>query len=118
MSHHSGYQNVRPTMSRRASLVMLASLLIALTAGCEAIDKLKQASGAGDSDKTEDEGPTILTGSKKGNYYKAASELNTVLGKKLKLNVKTNSGSFENLKEIGQNKADYAIVQLAPSSCS
>ncbi len=92
---------------------MLASLLLALTAGCDILDKVKKASEADETEEEEeDEGPTILTGSKKGNYYKAATELNEVLGKKLKLEVKTTAGSFENLKQIGQNKADYAIVQL------
>jgi TRAP transporter TAXI family solute receptor len=98
--------------SRRVWLVLLASLLLALTAGCDIIDKFKKASGGDETEEEEDEGPTILTGSKKGNYYKAASELNEVLGEKLELEVKTSSGSFENLKELGQNKADYAIVQL------
>jgi len=100
-------------VSRRTWLMMLLSLLLAAVAGCGILDKLKEASGEGDeTEEEEDEGPTILTGSKKGNYYKAATELNEVLGKKLKLDIQTTSGSFENLKTVGQNKADYAIVQL------
>ena len=87
----------------------------------DALGALVEAEKAKEPEKTtstapkteeEEEGPTILTGSKKGNYYKAATELNEVLGKKLKLEVKESAGSFENLKQVGQNKADYAIVQL------
>ena len=99
--------------TRRVWLFVLAALLLALGSGCDKLDALKDA-----VDKSKDKGSdkakasVILTGGEKGNYYKAAKELNEVLGDELALEIKASSGSFGNLEELGQGKADYAIVQF------
>jgi len=55
---------------------------------------------------------TIATGSKEGTYYKIAQDIKRVAKKEgLDLKVITSNGSFENIKLLGQGKADLAIVQ-------
>jgi len=55
---------------------------------------------------------SIVTGSKTGNYYKAATELREVLGKGYELEIRESAGSFDNITELGQGKADLAIAQF------
>jgi TRAP transporter TAXI family solute receptor len=93
------------------------ALLLLLLCGSTGCDKLKTvqklaANGASDEEGGGEERPKILTGSKKGNYYKAAKELNDVLGDDLALDVRESKGSYDNLEELGNEKADYAIAQF------
>jgi TRAP transporter TAXI family solute receptor len=63
-------------------------------------------------DTASSETITILTGSKAGNYYKAATELQEVLGKEFELDIRESAGSFDNITQLGQGKADLAIAQF------
>ncbi len=93
---------------RNLMLALLAVFLLGPAAGCKKLQDLKKgAEKAGKMLKK----PAILTGSKKGNYYKTATELNSVLPTGRKLALKTSAGSFGNLADLGNGKAKYAIVQ-------
>jgi TRAP transporter TAXI family solute receptor len=104
--------------SRRVLLLSLSLSLVLVLAGtgCDKLKELqKQAEEAKEkADKKqkekEDAARTILTGSKEGNYYKAAKELNKIAGADLEL--VESSGSFDNLEKLGQGQAGYAIVQF------
>ncbi len=95
--------------ARRTLLLTLLTLsLSGLATGCDELGDLKKgAEKAGQAV----EHPAILTGSKKGNYYKTAVELNSVLPADEGLAVKASAGSFANLADLGNNKAQYAIAQ-------
>lgn len=54
---------------------------------------------------------SILTGHGHGNYYKAAYELNSVLGSP-KLDIKKTDGSFYNIIQLGRGIADLGIAQF------
>lgn len=97
-----------PRWSVLALLIVLAVALLACKKFKQAQQKAEQAKKAA----AAVQGPPILTGSKTGNYYKAAQELNGVLPGGKKLTVKETKGSFDNLAQLGQGKAKYAIVQF------
>jgi TRAP transporter TAXI family solute receptor len=93
----------------------LASSLGA-TLGC---DRLKPSRDTGASASPSASATTaaatkrvILTGSRSGNYYKAARELNELLGESEKLEIKETHGSFDNISRLGSGEADFAIAQF------
>lgn len=55
---------------------------------------------------------TILTGSRSGNYYQAATELKSALGTTLELDVQESAGSFRNIADLGTGRSDLAIAQF------
>ena len=94
---------------RRFSLLFLIGLLAALLA-CKKFRDAKKKVGEVQKAGETLQADKILTGSKSGNYYKAATELNTILDDKLV--VTESEGSVDNLELLGNGKAKYAIVQL------
>lgn len=55
---------------------------------------------------------TTLTGGKTGNYYKAATEMNEILGEiGFGLKIEESPGSIENIQKIGTGKIDIAFAQ-------
>jgi TRAP transporter TAXI family solute receptor len=101
------------SLRHRQLLLIFTALFLSFTLGCDAIKGLTGKKGGGDADESSgSDGPSILTGSKKGNYYKAAVELNEILGDDLAFAVKATKGSYGNLQELGRGEADYAIVQF------
>lgn len=99
-----------PDASRRTAIALIIVLGTSLLA-CKKLQEAKKTVEKGKAAKDALSGPVILTGSEKGNYFKAATELNTVLGDD-KLTVKSSPGSFDNLMKLGQGQAKYAIVQF------
>jgi TRAP transporter TAXI family solute receptor len=97
-------------MTRRIFFALIAVALL-LFSGCEMLDKFKR-NKSGPSDESDEEVAAliILTGSKTGNYYKTAKELNEVLGSEA-LDIKSSAGSFQNIGDLGSGKADLAIAQ-------
>lgn len=55
---------------------------------------------------------SILTASKTGNYFKAATELAEVLGSEYELDIKESPGSYHNIEQLGTGKANLAIAQF------
>lgn len=110
-------------MTRRAVVVLFAMLFSFASGGCDKLKEFQEAAedakekvdkaqkkAKDDKKKKADKDKTILTGSKKGNYYKAAKELVDVA--EVDLEVAESSGSFDNLEQLGQGKAGYALVQF------
>ncbi|RLB54593.1 MAG: hypothetical protein DRI90_20125 [Deltaproteobacteria bacterium] len=55
---------------------------------------------------------SILTGSRSGNYYKAATELSEALGSGFVLDIQESAGSFDNITKLGLGEVDLAIAQF------
>ena len=60
------------------------------------------------------DGPlSILTGSKEGNYFKAATELRDIFAASgVDLEIRESPGSFHNIEQLGTGKTDLAIAQF------
>jgi hypothetical protein len=95
-------------------LVHLVALFMALVAGCDKKDVEVTPSAQPASAKPPETPATlrILSGSKSGNYYKAAQELAEALGHQPALDVLESAGSFSNIGQLGSGKSDLAIAQF------
>jgi TRAP transporter TAXI family solute receptor len=106
-------------MTRRVLLGLLLTCFWVLT-GCNrgngSADGQADAAASGTaSSELSAAGPTkisILTGSKSGNYYKAATELSQALGEGFVLDIQQSAGSFDNISKLGTGEVDLAIAQF------
>ncbi len=106
-------------MMRRLLLGLVLAWLC-LLAGCKrgetrGGDEARTATSGTASATDQATKPTtisILTGSKAGNYFKAATELRDVLGPSFELDIRESAGSFDNITHLGRGEADLAIAQF------
>jgi TRAP transporter TAXI family solute receptor len=95
-------------------LVHVIALVMALAVGCDKkdVEATPRAEPSASSPPASGATLRILTGSKSGNYYKAAQELAEAMGGALVLDVVESAGSFSNIGQLGTGKSDLAIAQF------
>ncbi len=87
----------------------LAASLVVPLISCKKMKELKEGAEKVGAAVEEASKYTIITGSKTGNYYRAATELNSVIGDKL--TITESAGSFANIEKLGTNQFNLGIAQ-------